>query len=68
MKQARFPPGWNQERVESVLQHYEQQSEEQAVTEDDELFKLPEQTVMEVPTSLVAAVRELIARHNQQGG
>lgn len=68
MKQAKFPPGWSQERVESVLQHYEQQTEEQAVTEDEEFFKLPEQTVMEIPISLVAAVRELIAKHNQRNG
>ena len=29
------PPGWDEERIRRVLEHYEQQSEEQAALEDD---------------------------------
>ena len=35
MKQADFPPGWDEERVHRVLAHYENQSEEEAVAEDE---------------------------------
>ena len=35
MKQSKFPPGWDAARVQRVLVHYEQQSEEQAVAEDE---------------------------------
>lgn len=62
MKQKKFPPGWNEERVKKVLAHYESQSEDEAVAEDEAAYEAPGQTVMEVPTDLVPAVRELIAK------
>ena len=63
MKQNTFPPGWDEERVEQVLAHYASQSEEEAVAEDEAAFDTRGQTLMEVPTELVPAVRELIAKH-----
>ncbi len=63
MKQSKFPPGWDQERVRRVLAHYEQQTEEEAVAEDEAAFEDAAQTVMEVPKELVPAIRELIAKH-----
>ena len=64
MKQSKFPPGWNSERVKRVLGHYESQSEEEAVAEDEAEFEAVGQTVMEVPTGLVPTIRELIAKHH----
>jgi hypothetical protein len=63
MKQSKFPPGWNPERVKRVLAHYESQSEEEAAAEDEAAFEALGQTVMEVPTGLVPTIRELIAKH-----
>jgi hypothetical protein len=63
MKQNQFPPGWDEERVRRVLAHYEEQTEEEAVAEDEATFADRPQTVMEVPTELVPAIRELIAKH-----
>jgi hypothetical protein len=63
MKQSKFPPGWDEERVKRVLTHYELQTEEEAVAEDESSFEALEQTVMEIPTELVPKVRELIAKH-----
>ena len=63
MKQSTFPPGWHEKRVEQVLAHYASQSEEEAVAEDEAAFDTRGQTLMEVPTELVPAVRELIAKH-----
>ena len=65
MKQPRLPQGWDEERVRSVLTHYEEQTEEEAVAEDEAMFAEPSQTVMEVPTELVPAIRELIAKHRR---
>ena len=62
MRQSKFPPGWDTERVSSVLAHYDSQSEEEAVAEDEAAFEISGQTVMEVPTEIVPAVRELIAK------
>lgn len=63
MSQTRFPPGWDEERVRRVLAHYEEQSEDEAVAEDEAALEEPSQTVMEVPTVLVPAIRELIPKH-----
>ena len=62
MKQSRFPPGWNEEKVRKVLAHYEEQTEEEAVAEDEAAFEDCTQTVMEIPNELVPRVRELIAK------
>jgi hypothetical protein len=62
VKQSKFPLGWDEERVKRVLSYYESQSEEEAVAEDEAAFEAPDQTIMEVPTDLVPAVRELIAK------
>ena len=63
MKQSKFPPGWDEKRVKEVLTHYESQTEEEAVAEDEAAFEAAGQTVMEIPTELVPKVRELIAKH-----
>jgi hypothetical protein len=63
MKQSKFPPGWDEERVRSVLTAYEQQTEEEAVAEDEAAFESATQTFIEVPNELLPAVRELIAKH-----
>jgi hypothetical protein len=62
MKQGNFPEGWDEERVRKVLSHYERQTEEEAVAEDEAAFEDPTQTFIEVPHDLVPAVRELIAK------
>jgi hypothetical protein len=58
MMENKYPPGWDAERVEKILSHYESQSEEEAVAEDEAAFEITGQTVMEVPTEIVPAVRE----------
>jgi hypothetical protein len=63
MRQHKFPPGWDDERVRKVLAHYEEQTDNEAVAEDEAAFGHSTQTVMEVPHELVPAIRELIATH-----
>ena len=63
MKQSKFPAGWDESRVRRVLKHYEQQTEEQAVAEDEAAFEIAGQTFIEVPTKLVPTSRTLIAKH-----
>jgi hypothetical protein len=62
MKQSKFPAGWDHERVRRVLAHYENQTDEEAVAEDEAAYEDPDQTMVEVPRELVPAVRELIAK------
>ena len=65
MKQSKFPPGWDEQRVRRVLKHYEQQTEEAAVAEDEAAFEDASQAVMEVPRELVPTIRQLIAKHKK---
>jgi hypothetical protein len=39
MKQTKFPPGWGEKRVYEVLAHYESQTDEEAVAEDEAAFE-----------------------------
>ena len=66
MKQSKFPRGWDEERVRRVLAHYGQQTEAEAVAEDEASFEDTTQAVMEVPRELVPAIRELIAKRQTQ--
>ena len=62
MRQTKYPPGWDEERVHRVLEHYETQSDEEAVAEDEAAYETTTHTAMEVPVELVPTVRELIAK------
>ena len=62
MSHPKYPVGWDEERVRRVLEHYEAQSDEEAVAEDEAAYETTTLTAMEVPVELVPAVRELIAK------
>jgi hypothetical protein len=63
MSQNNFPDGWDETRVRKVLACYDEQSQEEALAED-EAGVASSETVMNVPHDLVSQVRELIARHH----
>lgn len=63
MNKQAYPPGWDEERVKKVLEHYETQTEEEAVAEDEAAFEDSSVSVMLIPNELVPAVQEIIARH-----
>jgi hypothetical protein len=63
MNQNNFPDGWDETRVRKVLTSYDEQSQEEALSED-EAGVASSETVMNVPHDLVSQVRELIARHH----
>ena len=62
MKRNRFPAGWNEDRVQRLLAHYEGQTEDEAVAEDEAAFRLRDQTVMVVPKRLVPEITRLIEK------
>jgi hypothetical protein len=59
MSAEKYPSGWNEARVRRVLKYYESQTDEEAAAEIESAL---ESATMEVPTALVPAVRELIAK------
>ena len=66
MKQNKFPPGWDEQRVKRLVSHYESQTETEAVAEDEAAQDDKSGTMMTVPTELVPEVRELIAKHKKR--
>ena len=62
MRQNKLPPGWNEERVQHVLTHYESQTDEEAVAEDEAAYEDSGEMLMKIPYKLVPIVRDLIAQ------
>ena len=67
MKQNEYPPGWGEERVQKVIDYYENQTEDEAVAEDEEAFRNEFVTMVEIPMELVSTVQELISKRKQRG-
>jgi hypothetical protein len=61
-RRNRFPKGWDEDRVQEILEHYERQTEEEALAEDEAAFRRRDQTVMLVPKGLVPIITKLITR------
>jgi hypothetical protein len=59
----KFPPGWDEARVKEVIDHYDKQTEDEAMAEDQAAYEQKDQTFIAVPTKLVSKVRELIAKN-----
>lgn len=66
MKQQHYPAGWNEDRIRKLLLHYETQTEDEAVAEDEAAFRRRDQTVMVVPTQLVPTITKMIAREGKR--
>ena len=62
--ESKLPKGWKEAKLRRVLAHYEEQTEEDALLEDEAGIQSKE-TVMTVPHELVPRVRELIAKRNR---
>jgi hypothetical protein len=62
MKKSRFPSGWDEDRVRRVLSHYDSQSEEEAVAEDEAAWEDSSQTFIEIPNDLIPTVRGMLAK------
>lgn len=59
MKQ-KLPEGWSEERIKQAIDHYESQSDDEAIAEDEAALEV-EEALVQVPLDLVADVRALIA-------
>lgn len=62
----KFPKGWDEKRAKGLIDHYEQQTEDEAVTEDEAPFIDDQDTMMEIPRKLVSQVREMIAQYKKK--
>jgi len=64
MSQPKFPAGWDANRVERLIDHYQSLSEDEQVAEDDTAGEEKDgQVVVTVPQELLPAIRELLAKN-----
>ncbi|MEX0781561.1 MAG: hypothetical protein WD557_02855 [Dehalococcoidia bacterium] len=56
-----IPEGWDEAKVRRVLEHYDNQTDEEAAAEDEAYFNDPQYRLLRVPKELVTEVKSLIA-------
>ena len=61
MTEQKFPPGWDEARVQRLIAHYEAQDEDVQVAEDEAAQQAEGQSVVVVPSDLVPAIRQMLA-------
>lgn len=61
MIKQQFPPGWDESRVRAVLEHYENQTEDEQYEEIEAAFEAEGMTTIVVPNRLVPAIHKLLA-------
>ena len=61
----RFPDGWDEDRFRRLLEHYESQTEDEAVAEDEAALEDSSQTLMAIPNALVPSVQALLSRYSE---
>jgi len=64
MNQQKFPPGWDEKRVREVIEHYENQSEDEQFAEIEAARESDNITMMAVPTELVPQVLALLSQRS----
>jgi len=63
MSEQKFPAGWDERRVKSLITHYDNLSDEEQEAEDEAAQDENKETVISVPAELLPAIRQLIATH-----
>lgn len=57
-----YPKGWNRKRAQAVIDHYENQSDNDAIAEAEAAYNAVTTAMIAVPVQLVSEVDRLIAR------
>ncbi len=57
----KFPPGWDEEHVRGIIEHYDSLTGDEWATEIEAAFEDKSHTVMVIPNELVPAVRSLLS-------
>jgi hypothetical protein len=58
----RYPKGWNRERVQALINYYDNQSDEEAIGELEAAFGGPGTAMIQVLLKLVPRVQKLLAK------
>ena len=58
----KYPKGWTARQIKELADHYDNQSEDQAVAEDEAAYRSTRLTMMAVPVQLVPKVQKMITK------
>lgn len=63
MTDSRFPPGWDEARVQRLIATCDSLTEDEWVADDEAASEAPHQATVTVPTELLPEIRRLLASH-----
>ncbi len=67
MIEQRFPPGWDEQRVQRLLAELDSRTEDEWVAADEAAAaEQDDQTVITVPVGLLPEIRRLLAAHKSK--
>jgi len=55
-----YPKGWSRKRVQAVIDHFDHQSDDEAIAEAEAAYNNITTTMMPIPVKLVPKVQKLI--------
>jgi hypothetical protein len=58
----RYPKGLNRKKVKALIDHYENQTDEEAIAEAEAAYNNARITMMAIPVELVPKVQKLISK------
>jgi response regulator of citrate/malate metabolism len=61
----KLPKGWDQASIQAVLDHYENQTEDEQAEEIEAALKAQGTTMMSIPIELADEVRAFVARRQK---
>ena len=62
MNKQKLLPGWDEDRIRKVLDHYDSQDEDERAAEIEAAWEAEGTTLMSVPTDLGPEIRPILAR------
>jgi hypothetical protein len=57
-----YPKGWDRKRVQSLADHYENQSDDEAIAEAEAAYANRETAMIQIPLSLLPKVQKLLVK------
>ncbi|MGH7245072.1 MAG: hypothetical protein ACREJD_16775 [Phycisphaerales bacterium] len=63
----KYPKGWNRDRIDRVIAHYDSQTEAEAIAEAEAAVLQSDFALIRVPLALADEVRALVARRQKKG-
>ena len=63
MRKSQFPKGWNEARVQAVLNYHESLTDDEEAAEIGAMLARRDEAIMAIPRKLVPEVEKLLAAH-----